>query len=160
MEMDNFMKIRILFGLCVALGASFISVRADDNPAQAAARVALEQKLNDLDHPQTQPPPATNTPSGAVVVQPAESATNVTGTVPAKTVTPQTALAATTQVAAPAAATPAATAPAVVARAPVASAMSLLLLSLLLANLVALLILIFRQRCYRPSPPSESSPSA
>ena len=102
----HFMKTTIFVGLCVALGASFISVRANDTPAQAAARAALEQKLNDLSHPQTEPPPATNTPSGAVVVQPGQSATNVTETVPAKAVTPQTAPAATTPVAAPAAAAP------------------------------------------------------
>ena len=46
MKMDNFMKIRIALGLCVVLGAGFISVRAADTPAQAAARAALEQKLN------------------------------------------------------------------------------------------------------------------
>ena len=47
------MKTRILLGLCVFLGAGFISVRAADNPAQAAARAALVQKLNELDHPRT-----------------------------------------------------------------------------------------------------------
>jgi hypothetical protein len=45
-------------GLCILLGAGFISVRAADNPAQAAARAVLLQKLNDLDHPQTSVPPA------------------------------------------------------------------------------------------------------
>jgi hypothetical protein len=51
------MKTRILLGLCVFLGAGFISVRAADNPAQAAARAALEQKMNELDHPQIPPTP-------------------------------------------------------------------------------------------------------
>jgi hypothetical protein len=35
------------------LGLGFISARAADNPAQAASRAALLQKLNDLDHPRT-----------------------------------------------------------------------------------------------------------
>ena len=52
------MKITNYVGLCVAIGASFISVRASDTPAQAAARAALEQKLNDLGHSQTEPAPA------------------------------------------------------------------------------------------------------
>ncbi len=47
------MKIGIVLGLCILLGAGFISARAADNPAQAAARAVLLQKLNDLDHPQT-----------------------------------------------------------------------------------------------------------
>ena len=120
------MKTRIFVGLCVALGASFISVRADDTGAQAAARAALEQKLNDLDSSQTQPPLAPVAPSGAVVAQPGKSATNATGTVPANAVTSQTAPAATIPVAAPATAAapaaPAAEAPAVVAPAAVAPA--------------------------------------
>jgi len=47
----------MLLSLCVVLGAGFISVRAADNPAQAAARAALVQKLNELDHPQVPPTP-------------------------------------------------------------------------------------------------------
>jgi hypothetical protein len=131
--MGNFMKTKIFVGLCVALCANFISVRADDTGAQAAARAALEQKLNELDSSQTQPPPAPVATSEAVVAQPGKSATNVTGTVPANAVTPQTAPAATIPVAAPAAApapaaaapaaaTPAAVAPAIVAPAVVAPA--------------------------------------
>jgi hypothetical protein len=56
--LNHFMKTRIVLGLCVLLGAGFISVRAADNPAQAAARAALVQKLNKLDHPRTLVPPA------------------------------------------------------------------------------------------------------
>jgi hypothetical protein len=52
------MKIGIVLGLCILLGAGFISARAADNPAQAAARAALLQKLNELDHPQTLVPAA------------------------------------------------------------------------------------------------------
>jgi hypothetical protein len=84
----HFMKTTTFVGLCVALGASFFSVRANDTPAQAAARAALEQKLNELDHSQTPPPLAPGTPSGTVVEQPGKSTTNVTETVPAKAVTP------------------------------------------------------------------------
>jgi hypothetical protein len=63
-------KTRIVLGLCILLGAGFISARADDNLAQAAARAVLLQKLNDLDHPQTSMPPApalTPTPAPAPV---------------------------------------------------------------------------------------------
>ena len=47
------MKTRIILGLFILLGAGFISARGADNPAQAAARATLVQKLNDLDRPQT-----------------------------------------------------------------------------------------------------------
>ena len=88
---------KLLPAVCAAVFcASFISVRADDTPVQAAARAALEQKLNELDTTQTRAPPVLVTPSGAVVVQPDKSATNVTRTVPAKTVTSPTAPAKTT----------------------------------------------------------------
>jgi hypothetical protein len=102
----NANPIQFILGLCVVLGVSSISVRANDNPAQAAARVALEQKMNELDHPQTLPPPVRVARSEAVVVQPGKSAANVTGTVSEKAVTPQTAPAPTTPVAAPAAVAP------------------------------------------------------
>ena len=52
------MKTRIVLGLCILLGAGFISARAADNPAQAAARAALLQKLNEPDRPQTPVSPA------------------------------------------------------------------------------------------------------
>ena len=110
-KMENFMKNRIALGLCVVLSAGFISVRAADTPAQAAARVALEQKLNHPDDSPTQSLPATNTLSEAAVEQPAKSAATVAETVPEKAVTPQTAPVATTPVAAPAAVSPAAVAP-------------------------------------------------
>jgi len=41
----------------VGICASFISVRADDTPVQAAARAALEQKMSEIDTNQTQPAP-------------------------------------------------------------------------------------------------------
>jgi len=54
------MKTKIVLGLIILLGAGFISARAADNPAQATARTALLQKLNEPAHPQT--PPALQTP--------------------------------------------------------------------------------------------------
>jgi len=71
------MKTRIVLSLCILLGAGFISVRATDNPAQAAARAALLQKLNELDHPQTSVSPApaltpTSSPSMAPSMTPAQ----------------------------------------------------------------------------------------
>jgi hypothetical protein len=63
-------KTRIILGLCILLGAGFISARAADNPAQAAARAVLLQKLNDLDHPQTSVSPA---PAQTPVSAPAPS---------------------------------------------------------------------------------------
>ena len=99
---NSFMNIRIFLGLCVVLGAGFISVRAADNPAQAAARVALEQKMNELDRLQT-PLPVPVTLSKAMLEQPGESAAKETGTVSVKAVTPQTAPVPTTPVAASAA---------------------------------------------------------
>jgi hypothetical protein len=46
-------------------------VRADDTPAQAAARAALEQKLNELATQPSAAPPIVVTPSGAKVETPA-----------------------------------------------------------------------------------------
>jgi hypothetical protein len=67
------MKTTVILGLCILLGAGFISVRAADNPAQAAARAVLLQKLKELDHPQTPVPPApalTPTPAPAPSIAP------------------------------------------------------------------------------------------
>ena len=86
------MKKKLLVGLCLAFGASVISGRAEDTPAQAAARAALEQKWGELNNPQTQPPPAK--PSGAEATKPGNSATKVTDAAPATAVTPKTAPAA------------------------------------------------------------------
>jgi len=77
---------KLLPTVCAAVFcASFISVRADDTPVQAAARGALEQKMSELDTQQTQAPPFVVLPSGAVEVQPSRPITN---TVPAQTPTP------------------------------------------------------------------------
>jgi hypothetical protein len=125
----NANPIQLILGLCVILGTSFISVRAADNPAQAAARVALEQKMYELDHPQT-PPAVPVTASQAVgKQQPGQSAANITATVSEKAVTPQTALAPTTPVAAPAA---------------VAPVKSLLILSFLTLSFLIVLLLLLK----------------
>ncbi|MGA9776813.1 MAG: hypothetical protein WBS33_00925 [Verrucomicrobiia bacterium] len=76
MKTEHFMKAGPFMILCVALVASGISIRADDTADQAAARAALEQKLYQLDHPEAQPPPDTN--SMTAMAQPAGSITNVT----------------------------------------------------------------------------------
>ena len=74
---------KLLPAVCVAvICASFISVRADDTPVQAALRAALDQKMSELDKQQTQAPPVVVTPPGAVKVKPGKSPTNA---VPAKT---------------------------------------------------------------------------
>jgi len=67
------MKTGIVLGLCILMGAGFISARAADNPAQGAARAALLQKLYELDHPQTSVPRApslTPTPASAPSMAP------------------------------------------------------------------------------------------
>jgi len=137
----NANPIQLILGLCVVLGVSAISVQANDNPAQAAARVALEQKMYELDHAQTLPPPVQVTRSEAVVKQPVKYAANVTGTVSPKAVTPQTTPASATPEAASAAVASVAVAPAAVA-----PHMSILLLSLvtLVCIISSLLLLKFR----------------
>jgi hypothetical protein len=137
----NANPIRLILGLCVVLGMSAISVCAADNPAQAAARVALEQKMYELDHAQTLPSPVQVTRSEAVVKQPVKYAANVTGTVSPKAVTPQTTPASATPEAASAAVASVAVAPAAVA-----PHMSILLLSLvtLVCIISSLLLLKFR----------------
>ena len=84
LKIGNIMKTKISFCFWVTLVAGSVSIRADDTPYQAAARAALEQKLNDLTNPQTQPAPIASS------IQSGESATNVTDTVPANVVAPQT----------------------------------------------------------------------
>ena len=144
----NANPIQLILGLCVVLGVSAISVQANDNPAQAAARVALEQKMYELDHPQTLPLLAQVTRSEAVVKQqPGKSAANVTGTVAEKTVTPQTTPAPITPVAAPAAVAPAMS----------RLILSLLILSILIPSLLLLKFLLRNSRNYGSGQDSTSS---
>ena len=100
------MKNRIFIVVCVALVAGGVSVRADDTPDQAAARAALEQKMEELDHSPAQPPPDTN-PVTAMAT-PAGSTTN---TIPAATAAAPAAPMETIPVAAPATEVPATVAP-------------------------------------------------
>jgi len=106
------MKNSILIGMCIALGAGILSVRAADTPVQAAARAALLQNLNKVDLPQAQPPPESNAPSMTAAAQPAQTVTNavtnVTATVPDQAAPPATASPITRPEAAAAATVPAA----------------------------------------------------
>jgi hypothetical protein len=142
----NAVTIRIFLGLCVILGASFISVRAGDTPAQAAARVALLQKMNELDNAQT-PPPVLVASSKAVVKQPGKSSANVTGTLAEKAVTSQTTPAPITPVAAPAAVAPAMS----------RLILSILILSILIPSLLLLKFLPRNSRNYGSGQDSTSS---
>ena len=143
----NAVTIRIFLGLCVILGASFISVRAGDTPAQAAARVALLQKMNELDNAQTPPPPVLVASSKAVVKQPGKSAANETGTLAEKAVTSQTTPAPITPVAAPAAVAPAMS----------RLILSILILSILIPSLLLLKFLLRNSRNYGSGQDSTSS---
>lgn len=99
------MKTGILLGLCVALVANCASIRAADNPDQAAALAALNQKLYELNHPGTQPSADTNAAT-ATAVPPAKSAINQTHASTTMTTPPAT------EVPTPARMTPVSTAPA------------------------------------------------
>ncbi len=78
---------KFLLAVCAAtVCASFVSVRAGDNPAQAAARAAVEQKMRELDAqssqtniapavPQNETPPAQPAPSAGVEQTPAAVST-------------------------------------------------------------------------------------
>ncbi len=101
------MKNRIILVLGVALVASGISVRAGDTPDQAAARAALEQKMDELDHAQSAPPADTN--SVSAMAKPAESFTSATNATSVVAAAPAGEVPAAV---APAKAAPAATAPA------------------------------------------------
>jgi hypothetical protein len=74
MQFSKFMPL-----LCAAIVcAGFISARADDSPAQAAARAALDQKMRELDAQPVSanaemPPAIAATPSGTMQEQPAPS---------------------------------------------------------------------------------------
>jgi type IV secretory pathway VirB10-like protein len=94
----NVMQIfKLLPTVCAALlCASFISVRADDTPVQAALRAALEQKMSELDKQQTQAPPVVVTSSGTVAVQSSQPATN-----PVPATTPETSAAPASKAIAP-----------------------------------------------------------
>jgi hypothetical protein len=166
--MDNRLKISIALGLCLGLGTGFISLRAMDTPAQAAARAALIQKLNQPDDLQTRSLTATNTPSVAMVGQPAKFAPGATETIPGKTMAPQTAATTPTPEAASVAAVPVPDAPVIspAAEAPaagrsviappaaIAPALSpvtllLVLIALLLIALAVMLILLLKLRALK-----------
>ncbi|HEX3889644.1 MAG TPA: hypothetical protein VHX90_02235 [Verrucomicrobiae bacterium] len=85
MQFSKFMPL-----LCAAIVcAGFISARADDSPAQAAARVALDQKMRELDAQPVStnaetPPAIVVTPSGAMQEQSAPSTASADNAAQAK----------------------------------------------------------------------------
>jgi hypothetical protein len=81
MQFSKFMPLVCAAAFC----AGFITARAEDNPAQAAARVALEEKMRELDAQEAAtnaeaPPAIVVTPSGATQEQPSAPAAAVTTT--------------------------------------------------------------------------------
>jgi len=91
MQFSKFLSLFCATAVC----AGFISARADDNPAQAAARAALEQKMQDLDAQEAAtnsaaPPAVVVTPSGAAQEQPAPPATVTTTPAATETQSPAT----------------------------------------------------------------------
>src|SRR5690349_17113866 len=120
-KLEPFMNIRVSLGLYIVVAASLVSVRAADNPAQAAARAVLEQKLSQPDAWVPQPlTPVTNTAYQSVSKSPAKPATTVAMIAPESTVAPPTAPAASTPAPAPAPTidTPSSATPVVVAVTP------------------------------------------
>jgi len=79
-----------------ALCGSIVTVRADDTPAQAAARAALEEKMNEL-NAQSASTNAVQTPAPAMAEQPAQPAAATTPATPAPAEKPQPAPAAPEQ---------------------------------------------------------------
>jgi hypothetical protein len=66
---------KLLPAICAAaFCAGFITVRAEDNPAQAAARAALMEKLSEWDVQQAQPAQPAATKAKPVVVPPSKPA--------------------------------------------------------------------------------------
>jgi hypothetical protein len=97
------MKIRMCLALPLLVVAGGLSVCAADNPAQAAARLALEQKLQELESPPAQPPAApqpktaappeaVTPPSAAVTLLAVPAPAGLTATVPAIAAAPATAV--------------------------------------------------------------------
>ena len=136
--LNHLMKNRVSLCLCAVLGASFISVRAADTPIQAAARVALQQKLNELDHPQALPAPVPAKSIATVMEQPAKATANATGAICEKSVTPQTIPVPAMLATASAAVVPVAGTPAVAASIALAPDFLLLVLLLLIISFLML----------------------
>jgi hypothetical protein len=147
----NANPIQFILGLCVVLGVSAISVQANDNPAQAAARVALEQKMYDLDHQQTLPVVSVAPSQAVMKQQTGKSAPSVTAMVSKQTVTPQIALAPTTPVAASVVVAPAAVAPAAVIPHKLILLLSFLMLLCIILSLLLLKVLLQNSRSNQES---------
>jgi hypothetical protein len=83
MQFSKFMPLVCAAAFC----AGFISVRADDNPAQAAARAALEEKMRELDAQDAStnavtPPAIVVAPPDAAQEQPGQPAVVTTAPAP------------------------------------------------------------------------------
>ena len=140
--LNHFMKTRFTLGLCVVLGAGSMAVRGADNPAQAAARAALEQKLSRPDAWEPQPltsATAPATPAVAMAEPPVKFTAKVTGPVSWKTATSPTA---------PASATP------MVAAVPRLLLLAMAFLTVLVLAMLFLLLKLLRQnsRAYDSNP--------
>ena len=115
MLFENFMKIRTALFLGMVLGASSLALRAADNPAQAAARAALEKHLSRPSVPQSVSPPATNPTAGIETENAGQTTAAVNESDADTAIAPQPILVTTTPTVAPAAATPAVAGPTAVA---------------------------------------------
>jgi hypothetical protein len=88
---------KLMPAICaVAVCAGLISVRAQDNPAQAAARAALLEKMGELDAADGRPPAIIVTPAGATVEKPTPPTIQTPPPAPTLPVTDTNAMSATT----------------------------------------------------------------
>jgi hypothetical protein len=69
----NIFKLAFTIGV-LAYGAGIVSIRAQDNPAQAAARAALEQMFHPAATNPAQPPMLSDPQPAATIKEPAEAA--------------------------------------------------------------------------------------
>jgi hypothetical protein len=171
-SLNHFMRTKIALSLCIILGAGFSAFGGADNPAQAAARKALEQKLQQPNAWEPQPlTEAASLPSVAMAEPAGKSAAGVARTAAVRTTAPQTvpvskARAASPIPAAPAVAAsatvePAAVAPDVVAPTTIASDLaasatvapavkarvaSTLMVSFFVASLLVVMVLLLKLR--------------
>ena len=166
--LNRFMKHKIFLGLCVVLGAGFISVSAADNPAQAACRAVLDQKLKQPNAWEPQPlTEETSLPSVAMVASSVKPVASIARTDSVKAAAPQTASAPITRAVAPVvtvtapastipAATPVPIAPRATAPSMAASAVTmpsvttsvplLLIVSFLVASFFVVMVLLLKLR--------------
>ena len=171
--LNRFMKHKIFLGLCVVLGAGFISALAADNPAQAVCRAVLDQKLKQPNAWEPQPlTEETSLPAVAMVASSVKPVASIARTASVKAAALQTAPVPITRSAAPVmtatapastipAAAPAPDAPEVTTPSMAASAVTmpsptassvttpvplLLMVSFLVASFFAVMVLLLKLR--------------